>query len=69
MLACLFALYAQPAAKNPNEIISSLYGVDGVTLEDNPFFFPTAHFTQENLGNLQGLSETLSDFSQPLSLA
>lgn len=48
-----------------NEVIPSIYGGDGVTLEDSPFFSHSAHFTEESLEHLQELSETLSDFAQP----
>ncbi|HEB28203.1 MAG TPA: hypothetical protein ENI05_10575 [Porticoccus sp.] len=65
ILAYLSILPTQSMARDLNEIIPSLYGGDGVTLEDNPFFSHSAHFAQDSLENLQELAETLSDFSQP----
>ena len=65
LLACLCSLPVQSFATDLNEIIPSLYGGDGVTLEDNPFFSHRADFTEDSLENLQVLSETISDFAQP----
>ncbi|MBQ0711745.1 MAG: transporter [Porticoccus sp.] len=61
VLAYLSILPMQAMTMDLNEIIPSLYGGDGVTLWDTH----STAFTQASLEDLQGLSETLSDFSQP----
>ena len=64
-MACLCVLSTQSVAMDLNEVISSLYGGDGVTLEDNPFFSHRADFTNDSLDQLEMLSETISSITQP----
>ena len=69
LLACFYAMSTQCIAQSSgldlNQIIPSLYGGNGVTLQDNPFFSHRADFSEDSLIRLQDLSESLSDFTQP----
>ena len=66
-ITCLF-FFAQKSALSQDlkDVISSLYGGNGIQLGVNPAFNHSAHFAADSLKHMQELAEGLSQVSFPL---